>query len=743
MAAAGSRTDGRERIREGLRRELALVGLLRSLNAGLVLYLFEVILVLSFAALVFSGELSGQLPFALGSILAGAAVLIAVLTLLSSYGGTMPSVQDAPSVILGLAAASIVASEAAANGEAVFATVVVLSAGTTLVLGVVCLALGALRLGALVRFLPYPVLGGFLAGTGWLLAMGGIRVAADIPPGAELLEPDTIGRWLPAALLGLVTFGAVRRWRGPLVIPALLGLAFGLFYLIAFAGGSSLEELSAAGWLLGPFPGDLAFAFPLDPGMLSQVRWPALVEAIPLAAPAVLFGIIGLLLNSTSIELVARRDLRLDRELIVTGGANVAGSALGGLPGFAAISLTILSHGLGAGRRLPGLLVAILLLVTAFLGVGALSVIPRLVLAGLLVYIGVGLLYQWVFAARSSFSRTDHLVVLSVLVVIAGYDLLLGTLLGLVLTVVLFVVNYSRVNLIRFEVTGAAYRSRVSRSPRHAGLLQAHGDELVIFKLQNYLFFGTAHQLVERVRQRVLESGAAGLRAVLLDFERVTGLDSTALLSFRKLVQSLRGRDIQLVLTGLSGRVADQVQAGGLAEGTDGVHVFGDMDRGVEFGEELILSGHRAEESIVLLEMELAAMLPGEPLLDALLARMPRREIAAGQHVVRQGEEADALYLIESGQLTARLERPGREPIRLVSMQAGRLVGEIGFFLGAPRSATVVADRPSIVRVLSREGWEAMSTREPELAQLLYRLAMGQLGRRVVELTRTLDALEK
>jgi sulfate permease, SulP family len=725
-----------------MRLELTPRNILISLNAGLIVYLFEIILILSFAALVFAGDLSRQLPFALGSILVGGAVLVAIVGLLGSYEASIPVAQDPPSVILGLAAASIAAAEQGARSEEVLATIVVLVAGTSLVFGLVCLVLGSFRLGALVRFLPYPVLGGFLAGTGWLLAVGGVRVTTTAPMSLELFEAEVLPRWLPAILLGVLTLFAVRRWRSPLVLPALFGAALILFHVLSAAAGVSRETLNAEGWLLGPFPEGMAFRLPVGRDILSEVRWAALGDAIPLAAPAVLFGVIGLLLNASSIELIAGKDMRLSRELVATGGGNLVGGLVGGIPGYSAISLTVLNQSLGGGRRLTALVVAVLLVLTVAVGMSVLSLIPRMLLGGLLVYIGLALLVQWVIEARSSFTRVDYAIVLSVLAVIVAYDLLWGVALGLVLTVVLFVLSNSRVSLIRYEATGSSYRSRVDRSPRQADILRTRGDELLVFKLQNYLFFGTAHQLADRVRQRIAARGDGAVRVVLLDFERVTGLDSTALLSFRKLRQALRADGIALVLTGLGPPTRRQLLAGGIGADEEGGRVFADMDRGVEWAEDLILSSGQPEEHLhaQALEAQFAAILPDEPRIADLIDLMERREVAPGERIVQQGDPADALYVLESGQLTTYLERPDREPIRLVTMLPGRLVGEIGFFLGTTRSATVMADRPSVIHVLSRDAWAATSASDPGLALLLHRLVIHQLGTRVIDLTRTVEA---
>ena len=105
--------------------------------------------------------------------------------------------------IVALAAAAVAA---AAPPDAQFATVAVVLVLTTLAAGLLFLFLGVFRLTGLVRFLPYPVIGGFLAGTGWLLLIGGIGMMAGRSPSqaglGDLLATPTLLRWLPGVLAG-------------------------------------------------------------------------------------------------------------------------------------------------------------------------------------------------------------------------------------------------------------------------------------------------------------------------------------------------------------------------------------------------------------------------------------------------------------------------------------------------------------------------------------------------------------
>ncbi len=735
----------RTRLTCWFKDELSPRQFIASLNAAVILWLLQVILVVSFAALVFSGPLAAQLSRAIGFVFVGDALLVATVSLFSSYGGSVAVVQDAPSAILALAAASVVAAmPPGSHPEQVFLTVLLLSISSTLMLGVLFLAMGVFKLGGLVRFLPYPVLGGFLAGTGWLLTVGGIGVATGVPLGFGLLQPAVLLHWLPAVFLGLLTLLAVTRWKSPLALAAIFGLAALAFYAVTSILGVSVATLTRDGWLVGPIPSGLGWRFPLDAATLVNVNWPVLISALPVAAPALLISLVALLLNASSLELVVKQDISLNRELIAAGAANILAGLGGGMMGYHSISSSGLSHTLTQGKRLPGFLAALLLILTLLGGGVLLSYVPRLLLGGMLVYIGLALLNEWVFQAGSILPKIDYAIVLAILVTIALKDFLWGVGLGLVTTVILFVVNYSRVSIIQYELTGRTYRSRVNRSLSQSALLQAHGDQLLILKLRGFIFFGTANRLFEHVRARVRQATAAPVGYILLDFEHVSGLDSTGRLSFSKMIQFAHDSQTQLILTGLSGRLREQLRLDNSPAPADGPHLLADMDRGIEWCEDQILAGLQtpsvAEAS---LPDTLAAIWTNRAGIEALLGHLQRWEVPAGEHLIRQGDEPDELFFIEAGQVTAQLEKPGSAPVRLETMQGGRVVGELGFFLGTRRNASVIADRPSVVYCLTRAAWDRIAKDDPEVAQTFNGLMLHLLGERVQHLTRVVDALQR
>ena len=410
-----------------------------------------------------------------------------------------------------------------------------------------------------------------------------------------------------------------------------------------------------------------------------------------------------------------------------------------GLVGFAQLSLTILAERLGAGRRLTGLIAAAVCGFALWGGGVVLGLVPTLVFGTLLVYLGLSFLWEWVVEARSRLPRVDYLIVLLILVVIGAAGFLPGIAVGVLTTAVLFVVNYSRTSVVRYDLSGATFRSRVTRNPQDRALLEVVGDQVYFLHLHGFIFFGTAHDLFERVRARVW---ATTTRYVVIDFRQVIGLDSTALLSFDKMHHLARRHEFTLVLSGLSPNLRRQFERGGLAgRGAGHLRFANDIDHAAEWCEDQLCVANPVELADRVLADYLLTIRPGAA-TERLVGYMERHEAVEGDYLIRQGSEPDHLFFVESGQISARLEGSSGAPLRLETMQGGRAVGELGFYLGTRRSAAVVVDRPSVIYRLSRDALSRIERDDPEAAHAFHRIIIHLLGERALHLVRVVEALQ-
>jgi SulP family sulfate permease len=182
--------------------------------SGVLCLLFSV----SVAALVFKGFPTGDLAAGTTATLIGAALASGIVTARSSLATAVGTAQDDPAAVLGLAVGAI-----AGAVDHPFPTAIACCAVSTLMTGGVFYMLSRLRLGYLVRFIPYPVAAGFVAGTSWLLFLGGFSVLAghDISAGALLsvFRDVAPALWLPAVAFALLITVLTRRISHYLLLP--------------------------------------------------------------------------------------------------------------------------------------------------------------------------------------------------------------------------------------------------------------------------------------------------------------------------------------------------------------------------------------------------------------------------------------------------------------------------------------------------------------------------------------------
>lgn len=722
--------------------------LLPGFTSGLVVGLIEVILAISFAALIFAGELSGYVSIGIGIALIGAIITGVAVALITSLPGTVAGNQDAPSAILAVMAAGIVVSMPdGVIGIETFATVVVAIALTTFLCGIFFLSLGYFNLGNLVRFLPYPVVGGFLAGTGWLLVSGSISMMTDLSINlsglAALFQIENLLLWIPGLVFAITLLVILKRYDHSFLLPGLVFGAIILFYLVTYMAGFSIGELSDQGMLLGPFPEvNLLRTFPLS--ALAQVNWISILAQTVNIAIVLAISSISLLLNASGLELEAEGDMDLNRELRAAGTGNLFAGLFAGLPGFQQLSLSAMNQRLGAGTRLTGLFAAGVCLAALAAGTAFISLIPKFVIGGLLLYFGLTFLYEWVYETWFKLPKADYFVILLILVVIASVGFLEGIAIGILVAIIFFAVNYSRVDVIKHSLTAATFQSRIARPKLHKRILRRYGNQVLILELQGYIFFGTANQLLEQIRAHLNNYVENRLCFILLDFSGVTGIDSSVVLSFRKLNKMVQNNQAIIVLTGLSEKIETFLRKSGVLDlDEDSFHISSDLDYGVEWCEEKLLqsTGVLNRDKSKSIQAHLEEMIGDTEITARIMGYLEKDQLPAGTHFIHQGDSPGALYFLEDGMVTAQLEISGEEPRRLNTMSSENMVGEIGFYLGSKRNASVITETPATLYRLTTEALSKMESQDPEAAALFHKYIAYAMAEKLSHLMSTLETL--
>jgi len=720
--------------------------ILPNIIAGLLIGVEEIVFAISIGSLVFSGELVPYLPYGISIALVSAAITMVSISFLSSLNGVIGSLQDSPCVIVAVIASSLVGGLMAASTEVKFATVSIIIAISTILTGLLFLVLGHCKLGELVRFIPYPVVGGFLAGTGWLLIQGSIQVMTDYPLTISnlnmVLQPTGLILWIPGALFGLLLFFCLRRIHNYWIMPSLLIGSILVFYLVLLVTSTPVEEAIQRGFLISTKLNNVKWS-PLQYRSLMVASWPAILKQAGNLIVIPILSVIGLLINTSALELYLGQDTDLDHELKTAGIANLLSGLAGGMVGYHTLNVSALSIRLGTRSRVVGILAGGLCLIVLLTGVSWLLFFPKFILGGLIFFLGLEFIYDWVIAGWSKLSKTDYLVVILILGVLVTTNFVIGMTVGLAAMILLFIINYSRVKVIRRTLSGIELSSNVERNERELHTLKEFGDQIQIFELQGYIFFGTAYTLLRQVRTQLVDKNRSGIRYMILDLRGVSGLDSSAIFIFSKCRQVCEDLGVELILTGASDSLHDQLETGGFIKTLNKIHLFPDLDRGMEWCEEKLLKKLGVSKTTVPTSMHERLVSAGFQEIDAarLVNRLEQVEFDQGESLAHQGEKANDLFFIEHGKLSIYLELENKKRIRLQTLDMRALVGELGLYLGTTRSASIIADEPSVAYRLSKSAQVEIKQKDPDLAIALHEYVARTLAERLAETTKMVAKL--
>jgi len=717
--------------------------LVPSIIAGVIGGIIKIVAAMAFSALIFTGTLAAYLPQGIGIVLFGFLLFAVISTFTASYPVNINTPQDIPIAIIALIATTVMATNGKDwDAETTFQFIFVTIALTSILVGIFFFILGTLKLGKLVRFIPYPVVGGFLAGTGWLIVKFAFIMTAGMGLSLDnvvsLFDQATLHKWFPGLIFGLIMLISSRYTKHYLLIPVLIAIGITSFYAIMFFYGFSYTDLESNGYLLGPFPeGGLFQGLPLK--YLSDFKWSIFLEQLPAIGTMMILNAISVLFNYSGLEIIIKKDLDLDQELKTTGIGNIIAGLGGAPPGHLSLGGTLLSISIGSKSKLTNIVIALLCALTLFFGSEVLSFFPRIILGGLLFNLGLSFLVDWLYSTWSRVPKTDYTIILLIFLVIGTVGFLEGVITGLLMSVVLFVVSYSKVEIIKHELTGKTFHSNVERSESLKKIIDDSGDQTLILPLQGFIFFGSANRLLERIKLHLQSQNEKNLKYIVFDFKQVTGVDSSTINSFNKLRILAELDNFQVLFCNLTPEIISQFEAEGLfADSMDLFLKFDDLDHGMEWCEEQIISettigSNKQKEEID--EIKLF-----EEKFADLLIYFESKNINQNTTLIEQGNDADGLYFIKSGRVTVEL-RSSNNKIRLKSMGTGTVVGEVSLYLKTQATASVISNTACKTYFLSHENFEKLNKETPERAAELHTYIVKLLSDRLAKSNATIQAL--
>ncbi len=681
----------------------------------------------AFGSHIFSGALAPHASQGIGLVLFGNFAACLTIALLGGFRGAISGLPTA----LVIAMAQIGATMDAAGGR-LFATTAATFMVGAVTAGATFFLIGRFRCANLVRFIPYSVAGGFVAGIGAVVCIAALSlmgVATDLGAVPALLTPSELWRWGPGVALGVALYGAAKRWGHSYILPVGVGVVGVASHLALALLGISGEEARAAGFLLtGTSDGGLWPAF--GPTDLTLVDWSAMVAQIPALLMLVLVALVVVILNLAGLEMAANEDLDWDREFRATGVASLVAGVGGGTVGSVIVPTSLRSRLLGAASRLTGVAAALVLAAALFLGDGMLELVPVPLVGGVLFLAGLGMLEQGLLRTRKRLPWSEYAVIVLIAAVIVGVGVFEGVGIGMLATLVLFAVRLSRVDPIASRFTARDRRSTRARSVPDRVILQEEGDRVAGYELRGYVFFGSVVPLAEDLRGALRRSPPPV--CVLLDLARASGFDISAVNVLARFLRSARERDVEVVLSAAPPPLRTGLERSLPAPSFAALRLAPDTDRALEWCEDFVIASWRRrastaqerrasllERSADDLERHLERQIRFEDLIDELGDWLTPRRRAAGETVVGPGVDGAGLQLLVSGRASAH----GSKATRLRQYGPGDAIWPVD--RSDPRGLTVTADEPCEMLVLTPAARDWLEEHEEGLALRLYRFLLA------------------
>jgi sulfate permease, SulP family len=429
----------------------------------------------------------------------------------------------------------------------------------TMLSGLMLAAIGLLRLGTLIKFIPYPVTVGFTAGIAVIILASqlkdlfGLRLAGA-EPGPLLAKLPVLWSSLPSLQTSTVALSVgtiacilllkkVRpHWPGMLIAVAAgsgVGIALGL-------------PVATIGTQFGGIPNTL----PLP--SLPEISFASVQAVLPNAMAFALLGSIESLLSAVVADGMTGRRHRSNCELVAQGVANVASALFGGICVTGTIARTATNVRAGAHGPVSGMLHSVFLLLFLLVAAPLASYIPLACLAGVLVVVAWNMVEKQAFGRLLRASPGDAIVLLATFLLTMFRDLTEAIVVGFALGSLLFIHRMSKTTAVETHVPFVAEdkpdAENGGRTPYdHA---TANDPEVVVYRISGAFFFGAAASIGS-----VLDRISDKHRALIIDFSAVPFVDSTAANTIEGLARKAARRGVTVFLTGASSTIRSELIA--------------------------------------------------------------------------------------------------------------------------------------------------------------------------------------
>jgi len=618
--------------------------------------------------------------------------------------------------------------------------------------GVIQIALGLAGIGKLIKYIPFPVVSGYLSGVGLIIIGSQIPKFLGVPGESGLLAAlghPALWSW-QSMVVGTVVIAAMLLM--PLVTTVIPATILALVCGVACYGvlgwlDPALLSVAHNPLLVGPLTDSgvqLMDTLGIRlPGM-DLLSWETLLQvAVPALTLAVLLSI-DTLKTCLVIDAMTNTSHDSNRELIGQGVGNMASSLAGGIPGAGTMGASLINISSGGTTRLSGFVTGVASLLALLLLAPLIAWVPVAALAGILIVTGFRMIDRHSLAFFfTPATRLDFMVILVVILVAIFGNLIAASGVGVALAILLFIREQTRSSVVRKRVEGMDVFARRHHLAGNSEWPESMAQEAVVFELQGSLFFGTANQL-----HTALEPETGSRKYVILNMRRVQSLDVTATHVLEQIKDQLEKNGAYLVFCDIpkdlpSGlKMKRFLKDTGVVRPTSKAFAFRQLEDALKWVEARESPQHPGDTPAAVVSLDLSAM-PllmnlSESAMAALSQAMQLRSVHSGKKLFKAGGDDDSLYLIRSGSVRLALAAPKKEHRELALLGLGQALCSNGFLQCETPALEAVALTDVEVYALPRAAFDALAHEHGALAMTL----LGAVTRNLaIQLARALESL--
>lgn len=435
----------------------------------------------------------------------------------------------------------------------------------TLMAGILLILLGVFKLGAIIKFIPYPIIVGFTSGIAVTIFTTQIADIFGLNFGGEKVPGDFIGKWMiyfrhfdtvnwwnaVVSILSIIIIAITPRFskKIPGSLIAIIVVTIGVYVLKTYAGIDSIDTIGDRFTIKSELP----------EAAIPTLNWEAIKDLFPVAITIAVLGAIESLLSATVADGVTGDKYDSNTELIAQGTANLITPLFGGIPATGAIARTMTNINNGGKTPVAGIIHAIVLLLILLFLMPLAQYIPMACLAGVLVIVSYNMSEWRTFKALLKNPKSDVTVLLITFFLTIIFDLTIAIEVGLVIACILFmrrVMETTEISVIKDEIDP---NDELDIAVCEEHLIIPAGVE--VYEINGPYFFGIATKFEETMAQL-----GDRPKVRIIRMRKVPFIDSTGIHNLTSLCKMSQKEKITIVLSGVNEKVHKTLEKSGFYE---------------------------------------------------------------------------------------------------------------------------------------------------------------------------------